>query len=90
MLRIFKYEIPIDDDFEIEMHQDAKILSVQMQKEKSCIWAIVDLYNSKSIRKFRMAGTGHPIDHTLEELEFIGTFQIPEDSQTFHLFEVKG
>jgi hypothetical protein len=90
MLQIFKYEIPIDDYFEIEMPENAKILSVQMQMEMPHIWALVDPTNFKNFRKFRLAGTGHPINHPVEQLDFIGAFQMHAGSLIFHLFEVKG
>ncbi len=88
-MRIFKYEIPVEDYIELEMPEGAMILSVQSQFDKPCIWALVNSGLPKEKRKFRMIGTGHMITETLKELKFIGTFQLMKGALVFHLFEVK-
>lgn len=61
MLMIFKYPIPIEDHFTLELPKDAKILTVQVQREMPQLWAVVDPEAEKETRHFRLSGTGHPI-----------------------------
>lgn len=87
MKRIFKYPIQVDDYQVIEMNKGAVILTVQTQREKPCIWAIVDPDAPLEPRRLRLAGTGHPIDEPLEEMKYIGTFQLGGGAFIGHLFE---
>ena len=87
--RVFKYAFAIiTDDFVIPMPEGAQILMVQMQGENPCIWSLVDATKPESIRKFRVAGTGHQIsmDENSEYI-YINTFQMLEGALVFHLFE---
>jgi hypothetical protein len=97
MKSVFKYPFEIQDNFEIEMPVDAQILHVGAQPSvgshfnaRACIWALVDLDLNipKQIRKFRLAGTGHPIEEALSKSEFIGTIMLLEGQLVFHLFDV--
>ena len=89
---IWKFVLPLENQFEIEMPRDAKILSVQAQfsrhaqAEFPCLWALVHEDNPKEFRKFYLAGTGIPIGEF--NLEFIGTFQLPSMGHVGHLFEI--
>lgn len=91
MLKIWKYPIPVQDDIQIEMPKGARVLTVQRQGDLPefggpCLWALVNPEAKKEIRQFRLAGTGHPIDHA-EKLTYIGTFQMEGGALVFHLFE---
>lgn len=99
MKRIFKYEIPIMDHFELELPLNAEILSFQSQtekegvlrKEKFYIWAIINdeegLNDEK--RYFRLAGTGHDITEDFPKIKkYIGTAQIGNGALVLHLFEI--
>ena len=92
MNTIYKYEIPIDGEFTLELPLGARILSVQaqpqdgllMNNDKVFIWAIVNPYNEKIKRKFHVHGTGNPLyDH----YKYIGTFQVYNGRLVWHLFE---
>lgn len=61
MKRIFKYAIPIADEFELELPKGAEILTFQIQYEQPVIWAIVDPDAEKEKRHFNLYGTGHPM-----------------------------
>jgi hypothetical protein len=61
-MKIFKYPIYVGDLVQVEMLQRAKILCVQMQGDMPCVWALVDERMSKTVRKFRVIGTGHDAD----------------------------
>jgi len=86
--RIWKYEIIPDDKIQIEMPEKAEILSVQFQKGKVCIWALVNADNKPEKRFFEVFGTGHkvPVDMGISR-KFMGTFQIYGGDLVFHLFE---
>ena len=81
---IWKFPIPLEDEFELEMPLGAAILCVQVQGEEPCIWARVDPKAKKHRRVFRLAGTGREIP---KELGYIGTFQLRGGTLVFHLFE---
>jgi len=89
MKKIFKYEIPISDCWEITMPKGAKILTFQTQNEAPCIWVLVDPERSQEKRKFRVVGTGHEINEKDEKLEYIGTCQMMAGVLVWHLFEIK-
>lgn len=96
MHAIHKYPIPVEDYFDIDMPAHATILTVQTQRigqgglarEVPCIWAKVDPANPPHPRKFRLAGTGHPIEESVGH--YVGTFQLSGGELVFHLFEVVG
>jgi len=99
MKAVWKFEFEIDDNIEIEMPVDAEILYVDIQiqrrgsfmdgdpptKEVPCIWARADLDRPKVKRKFRLAGTGHPLPDM--GLQHLGSFKMSQDWLVFHLFE---
>ena len=89
-MRIYKYEVKIEDQFEIKMPKDADIFDVQMQSEVPCMWAMVDTEAEIVTRRFRIIGTGNSIpefDH-VSRYEYIGTFQQYNGSLVWHLLEV--
>lgn len=87
MRTVYKYEVPLDDTFYVDLPKDSKVLSVGVQNDVPYIWVFVDDENEDSRKVFRLAGTGHPIADYLD-LEFIGTFQLRSGNLVFHLFEV--
>ena len=90
MLTIFKYPIPIEDHFILELPKNAKILTVQTQKGIPQLWAMVDSETEKEARHFRLNGMDHPLgDDYLRIINYIGTFQIENGELVFHLFEIK-
>lgn len=86
---IYKYEIPIEDEFDLLLPKGAKILSVGVQYEKPMIWALVPRETSLTDmehRSFKLRGTGHDADGCLES-KFVDTFQLMGGGLVFHLFE---
>lgn len=76
MKTIYKYEIPIDDEFEIETHANSHPLSVQMQNGVPMIWLMVDTDSPLSKQTFYLVGTGNPITHDVSRMLFVGTIQM--------------
>jgi hypothetical protein len=90
MLTVYKYEVPFDDEFTLELPTAARLLTFQAQHEKPCLWALVDSEARLTKRRFRLAGTGHDINEAERDLIYIGTAQFRGGSLVFHLFEVLG
>lgn len=88
MLTVWKYAIPIDDRFTLDMPIGALILTVQAQQDKPQLWALVDPDAEIESRTFRLAGTGHPIKEESLRLLYLGTFQAHDGALVLHLFEV--
>lgn len=87
---IYKYEIFPDDIVTLDLPFGAEILTVQTQKDKVCLWALVSPDLSVVKRYFRLAGTGHEIDYSNSNIkhEYINTFQLSNGNLVFHLFEI--
>lgn len=78
---IWKLQIPIADEFIIELPEQSKILSFQFQDKLPCIWFICNPENKKESVKFYVRGTGHPVP---EKSAYVGSAQdIPF---VWHLF----
>lgn len=90
MRKIYKYQIPIIDEFEIEMPIEHETLCVQNQRSVPCIWVIADPEDVKKRVKFRIHGTGHPIDEEeyYDKYAYVGTFQQLDGDLVWHLFEI--
>lgn len=88
-MKVFKYSIIVlSDVVQLSMPLGAKPLCVQVQNGIPCMWALVDEENALVDKKFRIYGTGHPVDP--EYTDYIGTFQIDDGRLVFHVFGRKG
>lgn len=87
MKTIWKYKLETTDEQFIEMPKGSVILSVQIQKEELCLWALVDSAEQHIDRRLiQILGTGNPIKE--EPRMFIGTYQIK--GFVGHVFEYTG
>ena len=94
MKTIFKYPLSISDEQLIEMPIGAEILSLQVQNNIPCIWAMIEEFEVEMIdRTFMMYGTGHSFYNRnyekYDDKPFIGTFQVHSGTLVFHVFEEK-
>ena len=85
-LTVYKYPIPIEDEFNLELPIGAKILKIELQGNHPNIWALVNSENENQKRSFRFAGTGHSLPE--KELNYIGSVHMNSGQLVFHLFEV--
>ena len=85
MRTIYKYPIEITDSQTLEISEDHKFLSVQVQNDKPCIWALVDTETPESPVNIHIYGTGHPIPKDLS-MTYIGTIQVYDGRGVFHVF----
>jgi len=88
MLTVYKYQVPIVDNFELELPVGAKILSFMEQRGAPCVWVLIDPDMHHEVRRFRLAGTGHPITIDPDELRFVGSVLLRGGDLVFHLFEI--
>lgn len=86
-LRIYKYPFPdfTGNQFDVLLPIGAKVLCVQVQNLKPCIWALVDTDAAHEPRRFTFYGTGHQCDENPDD--YVGTFQMQDGTYVFHLFE---
>lgn len=84
MKRVFKYVL--SPDCVIEMPSGSRVLTVQVQHETPCIWALCEDKNALDSRRFMIFGTGHEMPEDLN-LGYIGTFQLAGGKFVFHVFE---
>ena len=87
MRTVWKFPVPLDDSFDIEMPAGSEILCVQTQRGEPCIWAEVSTEAERKPRSFRLFGTGHSQDIDAW-VEYVGTFQVKEGDLVFHIYEV--
>ena len=88
MRTIWKFELETIDRQTVDLPKCAEILTVQTQRERPCLWAMVNPGADKEPRKFEIYGTGHIVPYDLvEDRKYIGTFQLQEGDLVFHLFE---
>lgn len=84
---IWKYPVPVESRFVIEMPAGSDILTVQVQREQAVMWAMVDRDTPLKRRVFSVVGTGHDIRGSLPA-KYIGTFQLGGGAFVGHLFEI--
>lgn len=85
---IYKYELRVDDEQIVQLPRGAQVLCVQTQRERPCLWCLVDVDAPIEPRTFRIYGTGHPFDRDPLDTRYIGTFQLRGGQLVFHVFEV--
>jgi len=74
-MKIWKYKID-DSDCIIDIPEDSRILSLQVQEEVPCIWVLVNPDNPKITRRFITYVTGSFADILPAIDIFIGTYQV--------------
>lgn len=80
---IWKYELTITDAQFIDMPADAEILSVQMQGDTLCLWALVQPIAELRGRVIYVVGTGNPFP--IGRVKHLGTVQ--QGMFVWHVFE---
>lgn len=79
----------VSDEVEIQMPSQARILHVGMEDHNPTLWALVNPQGDSETRRFRIAGTGHPISHEeFRHLHHLGTVQNPTRALVWHVFEI--
>lgn len=84
MRTVWKFELPVDDEFTLALPLGAKLLHVAAQRDKPCLWALVDDDMPTRPRSFQTRGTGHDAD---EVGDYLGTYQLRGGAFVGHVFE---
>lgn len=85
---IWKFPLAVIGRLEILMPRGAKILTVQTQNDRPCIWADIETDDGpKEARVFWTIGTGNLTPHNFDKMTYIGTYLIERDQLVFHLYE---
>lgn len=87
MKTVWKFPLVVDDAQVIAMPANAHILTVQVQGETPCIWALVNPEMPAEERKILISGTGHERKDLDGLVNYIGTFQLYGGGLIFHVFE---
>ena len=87
MHTIWKFELEVTDEQEVEMPQGAQLMDVQEQGGKVCLWAAVDSEAPKEKRTIEIIGTGHPID--VENVDRVYVASTQQGPFVWHVFERK-
>ncbi len=86
MTKIYKYELKTEKYQEIELPENSKILTAQIQNHVPCIWVEVDPLIKKTVfRKFAFIPTGQAVD---PQSLYIATLQFNGGSIVQHLYEL--
>ena len=88
---IWKFSLVVTDRQTVTMPVGAEVLSVQMQGNVLCLWAVVNPDAERIIRTFEIFGTGHPMPDVLKEglaRLHIDTVQARGGSLVWHVFEL--
>jgi hypothetical protein len=88
MVTVYKYPIPIEDEFTLDLPIHSQILKVECQHGRPCMWALVCPTHPTETRRFRLAGTGHPITQDPDRMTHLATFQMAQGALVWHVFEV--
>ena len=81
---IWKYALRLGTNV-IEMPVKAELLTVQMQRDTICLWALVNPDIAMEQRLIEVVGTGNPIPEPYAVRRYIGSVQL--DEFVWHVFE---
>lgn len=85
MKTIWKYKVPIEGEFTLQLPKHHKTLCFQMQHNVPHIWVLVDPDSPVESFGFKVIGTGNPISRWFGN--YIGTIQQFDGQLVWHLFE---
>jgi hypothetical protein len=88
MITVHKFQFKIADEFTIEMPRSAELLHVALQHDVPCVWALVNTDAPMTKRKFRLAGTGHPLGVRTYQDVHVGSFFQADGLLVWHLFDL--
>lgn len=76
MHTIFKYQIPVQEKFTLDLPDGANIIRVEDVDGMFFMWAMVDTEKELTKRYFECYKTGMPIETPYEDLVFLGTCKL--------------
>lgn len=85
METIWKYELSLDKCQQIKAPAGWKPMSVQLQRNTLCLWAVVDTNNKLCSNKVWLHITGEALPDRPVDRVFVGTIQMPSGI-VYHVF----
>jgi hypothetical protein len=85
--RIFKYELPLEERFTLDIPGLVRVLAVQTQREQPCLWVEVYPMGEKRSHEFRWIETGGEVEWNLP-MNYEGTLQLADGRLVFHLYRL--
>jgi hypothetical protein len=82
---IWKFPLRVDDVQVIDVPLGARPLTVRVQGDEVCLWALVELEHPPAKMTVRIAGTGH-VRTDLLASEYVDTFYLDGGALVFHVF----
>ncbi len=86
-MSVWKFVLRVDDVVAVQMPAGARVLSCGNQYGEVCVWAVVDVAAPLVERRFRIAGTGHPLT-AADAGAFVGTVMLVSGTLVFHVFDL--
>jgi hypothetical protein len=89
-MMLFKYPLPTAEDvstLDLPMPAGARILSLQVQRDTVCLWAMVDPNARETTRRLCIRETGQSCEG-LSRAPFLGTFQLNGGTIVGHVFDL--
>ena len=83
-MKIYKYVLKLAENQAVNIHNNYKLLDIQIQNGCICLWAIVNANEPMVNVDIVMCGTGHELTES-KKLNYISTVQ--QDSYVWHFFE---
>ena len=87
---VWKFPLSVADVQNVRMPKNSEVLSVAVQADQLCIWALVELdQEAEEIHTIATLGTGHTrTDLSGSDVGFIGTVLLAGGSLVFHVFDL--
>ena len=85
MQTIWKYPIPAEDSFTLELPDMAQPLCVQTQQGTPYLWVLLDSTYRTRPWQFYVLNTGQPVGERRLG-RYLGTFQLEAGTLVFHCF----
>ena len=86
MNKIVKYQVPMNQEFSLDIPQDSQILNVQILDSNPVLWVLIDDSKYQVTTNFLLYTSESPIPST-DNLSYIGSFSF--NSFEGHLFRKK-
>jgi hypothetical protein len=83
---VYKFVLCADNYQTVNMPPGSKVLTAQVQREKVCIWALVDPNDTRRIDyPVWVYGTAHPVTDAVSG-RYVATVQLAGGALVYHVF----
>jgi len=82
-MKVWKFVLE-DPETTVQMPAGAEVLSIGVQREQVCLWALVDPLQPVEPRRFVVVGTGWDVPG---HGRFLGTVLLASGELVFHIWE---